>query len=104
MAAPDAAAPPRAVVAPAAAAAAAVLLPLRENTPLCLIDMVDEPTSVTRLLMTPLVRTVIGMAASALALFLQVTTAGPCATQKQQPGKLPKYNFCADEIACVLLV
>jgi hypothetical protein len=59
------------VLAPAAAAPAAVLLLLRMYTPLCLIDMVEEATSVTRLLMTPLVRAVMGMLESALALLLQ---------------------------------
>jgi hypothetical protein len=73
VAAPEAAELPRAVVAPAAALPAAMLLLLRMYTPLCLMDMVED-TSVTRLLMTPLVRAVIGTLASALVLFLQATT------------------------------
>jgi hypothetical protein len=73
VAAPEAAELPRAVVAPAAAEAAAMLLLLvllRRYMPLCLMDMVED-TSVTRLLMTPLVRAVIGTLASALVLLLQ---------------------------------
>jgi hypothetical protein len=49
-----------------------LLVLLRMYTPLCLMDMVEDDTSDTWLLMTPLVRAVIGTAASVLVL-LQAT-------------------------------